>query len=189
MEVAKTELDRMTEGGVHQGLVLSVPEYKYSDIRDLENATLLVALDGVTDPRNLGAVVRSAAAFGAHGVLVPERRSAGMTAGAWKASAGAAARLPVARATNRARALEAYRAGGLFVVGLAAGGKAEVGALALADSPLVLVVGSEGQGLSRIVTAACDEVASIPMASSVESLNAGVAASIALFSVAQARRA
>ncbi len=150
---------------------------------------LIVALDGVTDPRNLGAVVRSAAAFGAHGVLVPERRSAGMTAGAWKASAGAAARIPVARATNLARALEAYRAAGLFVVGLAAGGSAEIGALALADSPLVLVVGSEGQGLSRIVTAACDEVASIPMASSVESLNAGVAASIALFSVAQARRA
>lgn len=195
LECSRTELDRVSGGAVHQGLALQVPQYEYAHPDDLVaraheqgETPLIVALDGVTDPRNLGAVVRSAAAFGAHGVLVPERRSAGMTAGAWKASAGAAARIPVARATNLARALEAYRAAGLFVVGLAAGGSAEVGALALADSPLVLVVGSEGQGLSRIVTAACDEVASIPMASSVESLNAGVAASIALFSVAQARR-
>jgi 23S rRNA (guanosine2251-2'-O)-methyltransferase len=196
LECSRAELDRASGGAVHQGLALQVPAYEYAHPDDLVarahdqgETPLLVALDGVTDPRNLGAVVRSAAAFGAHGVLVPERRSAGMTAGAWKASAGAAARIPVARATNLARALEAYRAAGLFVVGLAAGGSAEIGALALADSPLVLVVGSEGQGLSRIVTAACDQVASIPMASSVESLNAGVAAGIALFSVAQARRA
>src|SRR5690606_20239235 len=137
---------------------------------------LIVALDGVTDPRNLGAVVRSAAAFGGHGVVVPERRSAGMTVGAWKASAGAAARLPVARTTNLARQLRAYQDAGLFIVGLAGDGDTEIGAVEVADGPLCLVVGSEGAGMSRIVTETCDLVARIPIVRTVESLNAGVAA-------------
>ncbi|MDH5279403.1 MAG: RNA methyltransferase, partial [Actinomycetota bacterium] len=110
MESSRAELDRLTNGAVHQGLVLQVPPYEYAHPDDLlmpagGGAGLVVALDGITDPRNLGAVVRSAAAFGAHGVLVPERRSAGMTASAWKTSAGAAVRVPVARATNLSRAL------------------------------------------------------------------------------------
>ncbi|HET6918391.1 MAG TPA: RNA methyltransferase, partial [Jiangellaceae bacterium] len=123
LEAPRSELDRITAGAVHQGIALSVPPYEYAHPDDLVTTArsagevpLVVALDGVTDPRNLGAVIRSAAAFGAHGVVIPERRSAGMTAGAWKSSAGAAARVPVARATNLARQLRAYRDAGLFVV-------------------------------------------------------------------------
>ncbi len=194
MEAPRRELDRLTGDAPHQGLALQVPPYRYAHPKDLvdqaiasDAAPLIVALDGVTDPRNLGAVVRSAAAFGAHGVLVPERRSAGMTAAAWKTSAGAAARVPVARATNLARALESYRKAGLFVVGLAGDGDQEVGALDLATEPLVLVTGSEGKGLSRVVREQCDVVARIPIAGEVESLNASVATGVALYAVASAR--
>jgi 23S rRNA (guanosine2251-2'-O)-methyltransferase len=194
LEVSRTELDRMTDRGMHQGLALQVPPYQYAHPDDLlataleAPAPLLVALDGVTDPRNLGAVVRSAAAFGAQGVLVPERRAAGMTAAAWRTSAGAAARLPVARATNLVRALKAYREAGLFVVGLAADGPTSLDDLELATGPLVVVVGSEGAGLSRLVGQTCDLTVAIPMAGGTESLNAGIAAAVALAEVARRRR-
>jgi 23S rRNA (guanosine2251-2'-O)-methyltransferase len=146
-----------------------------------------VALDGVTDPRNLGAVVRSVAAFGGTGVVVPERRAAGMTASAWKTSAGAAARIPVAQTVNLVRQLKAYQAAGCMVVGLSADGEVSLPALSLADGPLVLVVGAEGGGLSRLVAETCDQLVSIPMANQLESLNAGVAASVALYAIARAR--
>jgi 23S rRNA (guanosine2251-2'-O)-methyltransferase len=194
LEVTKPELDRLTDGAVHQGVALQVPPYDYGDVEDLldaaaasDRAPLVVALDGVTDPRNLGAVLRSAGAFGAHGVLVPERRSAGVTASAWKVSAGAAARVPVARATNLVRALERLHEAGCFVVGLDGGGDVAVADLPYSTDPLVLVVGSEGKGLSRLVREHCDAIASIPIASAVESLNAGVAAGIALYEVARQR--
>jgi 23S rRNA (guanosine2251-2'-O)-methyltransferase len=196
IETGRAELDRLTGGSVHQGLALKVRPYDYAapeELLDRARAAgapaLIVALDGVTDPRNLGAVARSAAAFGGHGVLVPARRSAKVTAGAWKASAGALARVPVAQVPNLTRALAAYQHAGLFVVGLDAGGAATVGDLAVADAPLVLVVGSEGRGLSRLVAERCDVLARIPMAADTESLNAGVAAGIALHAVAAARAA
>ena len=125
-----------------------------------------MALDSVTDPRNLGAVVRSAAGFGAHGVVIPERRAAGMTASAWKTSAGAAARVPVAQVVNLTRQLKAYQEAGCMVIGLAADGDVSLPDLDLADGPLVIVVGSEGKGLSRLVAETCDQLVSIPMASS-----------------------
>ena len=194
LEVSRGELDRITDGAVHQGLAARVPAYEYAHPDDLlERAEsfgeppLIVALDSVTDPRNLGAVVRSAAGFGAHGVLVPERRSAGMTASAWKTSAGAAARLPVAQATNLVRQLKAYQEAGCMVVGLAADGEVSLPDLDLADGPLVVVVGSEGDGLSRLVAETCDQLVAIPMATDLESLNAGVAASVTLYAIAQAR--
>jgi len=194
LEVARAELDRLTDGAVHQGLAARVPAYEYAhpdDLLDRASAAgekpLIVALDSVTDPRNLGAVVRSAAGFGAHGVLVPERRSAGMTASAWKTSAGAAARVPVAQATNLTRQLKAYQAAGCMVVGLAADGDVSLPTFELAEGPLVLVVGSEGDGLSRLVAETCDQLLSIPMATGLESLNAGVAASVALYAIAQRR--
>ncbi|WP_231155678.1 23S rRNA (guanosine(2251)-2'-O)-methyltransferase RlmB [Streptomyces sp. CNZ748] len=194
MEAPRPELDRMTNGLNHQGLVLQVPPYEYAHPEDLvANARddgedpLIVALDGVTDPRNLGAVVRSVSAFGGHGVLVPERRAAGMTAGAWKTSAGAAARTPVARATNLTRALEAYKKAGITVVGLAADGEAELSALEVLDGPVVVVVGSEGKGLSRLVGETCDVRVRIPMPGGAESLNAGVAAGIVLYEAARRR--
>jgi 23S rRNA (guanosine2251-2'-O)-methyltransferase len=194
MEMTRQQLDRMTGGAMHQGLALQVPAYEYLTPEALlaraqaADLPLLVALDGVTDPRNLGAVVRSAAAFGAQGILVPERRAAGMTASAWRTSAGAAARLPVARCTNLTRTLESYKKAGLFTVGLAADGEVGLDQLELATSPLVLVVGSEGEGLGRLVTEACDLTVSIPMAAGTESLNAGMAAAVALAEVARVRR-
>lgn len=195
MEVSRAELDRMTGKALHQGLALQVPPYTYLHPDDLlaralaSTAPLLVALDGVTDPRNLGAVVRSAAAFGAQGVLVPERRSAGMTAAAWRTSAGAAARLPVARCTNLARTLKQYRDAGMFAVGLAADGDVALDDLQLATEPLVIVVGSEGDGLGRLVAQSCDLTLSITMADGNESLNAGIAAAVTLAEVARVRRA
>ncbi|HMD94597.1 MAG TPA: 23S rRNA (guanosine(2251)-2'-O)-methyltransferase RlmB [Trebonia sp.] len=192
LEAGMAELDRLTGGAVHQGVALRVRPYEYAHPDDFVDTAapvppLIVALDGVTDPRNLGAVVRSAAAFGATGIVVPGRRSAGVTAGAWKASAGALARLPVARAVNLTRTLEAYKSHGLFVAGLDAAGATGVHDMPVADGPLVLVVGSEGRGLSRVVAGACDLLVKIPMASGTESLNAGVAASIALYEIAAAR--
>ncbi|MER6122754.1 23S rRNA (guanosine(2251)-2'-O)-methyltransferase RlmB [Streptomyces sp. NPDC001795] len=194
MEAPRPELDRMTNGLNHQGLVLQVPPYEYAHPEDLTDAAydegedpLIVALDGVTDPRNLGAVVRSVSAFGGHGVVVPERRAAGMTAGAWKTSAGTAARTPVARATNLTRALEAYQKAGITVVGLAADGDVELGELEALEGPVVIVVGSEGKGLSRLVGETCDFRVRIPMPGGAESLNAGVAAGIVLYEAARRR--
>jgi len=194
LEAGASELDRLTGGALHQGLALRVRPYDYAHPDDLlaraadaGQLPLIVALDGVTDPRNLGAVARSAAAFGAHGVLVPSRRGAGVTAGAWKASAGALARIPVARAANLARALASYRDAGVFVAGLDAAGETPVRDLDLATAPLALVIGSEGRGLSRIVGQACDVLVRIPIAARTESLNAGVAAGIALYEVAAIR--
>ncbi len=194
LEAGAAELDRLTGGALHQGLALRVRAYDYAHPDDLlaraadaGQLPLIAALDGVTDPRNLGAIARSAAAFGAHGVVVPSRRGAGVTAGAWKASAGALARIPVARAANLARALQSYRDAGIFVAGLDAAGDTAIRDLDLATAPLVLVTGSEGRGLSRIVTQACDVLVRIPIAASTESLNAGVATGIALYEIATIR--
>lgn len=198
MEVPRGELDRMTAGAVHQGLAARIPAYEYAHADDLLDAAtsvgerpLIVALDSVTDPRNLGAVIRSASGFGAHGVLIPERRAASMTASAWKTSAGAAARIPVAQTVNLTRQLRAYQDAGCQVVGLAADGDLTLPELVedadLARGPLVVVVGSEGDGLGRLVSQTCDRLVSIPMASTLESLNAGVAASVALYAISQAR--
>jgi 23S rRNA (guanosine2251-2'-O)-methyltransferase len=197
LETSMFELDRLTDDAVHQGVALRIRPYEYAHPDDLladrpgaapsRGVPLIVALDGVTDPRNLGAIVRSAAAFGASGVVVPSRRSASVTASAWKSSAGALARLPVARVVNLTRALEAYKQRGLFVAGLDAEGTVDVHEMSIADGPMVLVVGSEGRGLSRIVASACDMVVRIPMASGMESLNAGIAASIALYEIATVR--
>lgn len=192
LEAQRTELDRLSDGAVHQGIALQVPPYEYAHPADLVDpeapgTPLVVALDGITDPRNLGAIVRSVAAFGGHGVVVPERRSAGMTAGAWKTSAGAAARVPVAMATNLTRALQDFRKAGFFVLGLDMDGDVLLPEVALADQPLVIVVGSEGKGLSRLVAETCDQIVSVPMSSAIESLNAGVAASVTLYEIARQR--
>jgi 23S rRNA (guanosine2251-2'-O)-methyltransferase len=195
LEVGKAEFDRMSGGALHQGIGLQVPPYDYAHpddllglARDSGRPPLLVALDGVTDPRNLGAVVRSAAAFEAHGVVVPQRRSVGMTASAWRTSAGAAARLPVARAVNLARALAAYQDAGLQTVGLAADGDVDLHDYDGFADPVALVVGAEGAGLSRLVRERCDVVVRIPITRDTESLNVSVAAGIALYAAAAARR-
>lgn len=195
LEVGRAELDRMTGGVLHQGVGLQVPPYAYEPFEDMLAASaeaaapLLVALDGVTDPRNLGAVIRSAAAFGAQGVFMTERRAAGMTATAWRTSAGAAARLPVSQVTNLTRAIKTCQRAGFVVIGLDADGETSVYDLEAAVGPVVVVVGSEGRGLSRLVGETCDLRVSIPMASSVESLNASVAAAVALAEITRRRTA
>jgi 23S rRNA (guanosine2251-2'-O)-methyltransferase len=195
LEVPRADLDRITGGALHQGVALQVPPYSYAHPDELLEAAsesaepgLIVALDGVTDPRNLGAVVRSVGAFGGHGVVVPQRRAAGMTAVAWRTSAGTAARVPVARATNLTRTLREYATAGFMVAGLDAEGSVTLDDFELAADPLVLVVGSEGKGLSRLVKQTCDVTVAIPLAGAVESLNASVAAGVVLAEVARQRR-
>ena len=207
LEADRLEMDRIAHSSNHQGVVLKAQPFQYSSLAELvdradkkaramEAATsegariaarpLFIALDGVTDPQNLGAVIRSAAAFGANGVILPERRSASVTAAAWKVSAGAAA--PVARVVNLTKAIESLKERGYYSVGLDGGGDALVGETGFETDPLVVVLGSEGNGLSRLVREACDSIAGIPMSNMVESLNASVAAGITLYAVARARR-
>lgn len=196
LEVAREELDKLTGGALHQGMGLAVPPFDYAAPDDLlaraqesGQPPLLVALDGVTDPRNLGAVVRCAAAFGAHGVVLPQRRSAGMSAVAWRTSAGTAATLPIAMTVNLTRQLKEWASSGLMIAGLDADGAAPIDELDLATGPLVVVVGSEGRGLSRLVRETCDVRVSIPMSGDVESLNASVASGVLLAEIARRRRA
>ena len=148
---------------------------------------LFVALDGITDPRNLGAIIRSVAAFGGHGVILPQRRSTGVTASAWKTSAGAAARTPVALAANLTATIKEFKKKGVFVVGLDGDGDMNLQNFTLGREPLLIVVGSEGKGLSRLVTENCDAIVSIPISSATESLNAGIAASVTLYEVSKLR--
>lgn len=197
LEIMRPELDRISgRDAVNQGVALKVPPYEYAHPVELLDAVtrrgqtpLFVALDGITDPRNLGAIIRSTAAFGGHGVIVPQRRSVGVTASAWKTSAGAAARTPVAMASNLTQTLKAFKERGVFVLGLDGGGAVSLPGLELADRPVVIVVGSEGKGLSRLVTETCDEIVSIPISAGTESLNAGIAASVTLYEVSRLRAA
>ncbi|MFM6971940.1 MAG: 23S rRNA (guanosine(2251)-2'-O)-methyltransferase RlmB, partial [Rhodoluna sp.] len=194
-EITRPEIDRMTGfDSVHQGIALQVPPYKYQHPMEMLDMILargqkplLVALDGITDPRNLGAIIRSVAAFGGQGVILPQRRSTGVTASAWKTSAGAAARIPVALAANLNATLKDLKKRGLFVVGLDGDGDMQLTDFKLGTEPLVLVVGSEGKGLSRLVTENCDAVVSIPISGNAESLNAGIAVSVSLYEVSKRR--
>ena len=194
-EITRPEVDRMTGyDSVHQGIALQVPPYKYQHPMEMLDTILsrgqtplIVALDGITDPRNLGAIIRSVAAFGGQGVIVPQRRSTGVTASAWKTSAGAAARIPVALAANLNATLKDLKKRGCFVIGLDGGGDMQMHDFKLGAEPLVLVIGSEGKGLSRLVQENCDAIASISISGTTESLNAGIAASVALYEVSKRR--
>ena len=188
-EHSKSDLDAMADGVVHQGIALTTAPYEYSDLSDIlglgtdRRPALLIALDGVTDTRNLGAIARSAAAFGGTGLIIPSRRSATVNAAAWRTSAGALAHIPVAMVTNLTRALVDAQKAGFTVVGLAGEGASSLDSLDIGNEPVVLVVGSEGKGLGRLVSDTCDYLASIPIDSRIESLNASVAASIAMYSL------
>jgi len=194
LEVTRPELDKLTLGATHQGVAARLGPYAYASLDDILAAAdergeppLVVVLDGITDPRNLGAIIRSASGFGAHGVVIPERRAAQITAAAWKTSAGAAARVAVAKVTNLTRALNELKEANVMVIGLAADGEVAIAESNLIDGPLAVVIGSEGKGLSRLVGETCDQIVSIPMGGGLESLNAGVAAGVALYAVGQAR--
>ncbi len=189
-EVHRAELEGINANS--QGIILAIKPYQYSSFQEIteraNHPILIVALDGVTDPRNLGAIVRSSAAFGAAGVVMTERRAAAMTASAWKSSAGAAARLPVAQVTNMARTIDDAKKLGCFVIGLDGESDETLSGMKVAKENVMIVVGSEGKGLSRLVREKCDLVVSIPMRATTESLNASVATSIALFWVDEQRR-
>lgn len=207
LEADRLEMDRIAHSSNHQGVTLRTLPYEYATLQQLadraetkahamENASprartlarpLFIALDGVTDPQNLGAVIRSAAAFGANGVIIPERRSASVNAAVWKVSAGTVAHMPVAKVVNLTKAIEGLKERGYYAVGLDGKGKAEVGRTGFETDPLVVVLGSEGKGISRLVREQCDTLAAIPMSTLAESLNASVAAGIALSSVYSAR--
>jgi 23S rRNA (guanosine2251-2'-O)-methyltransferase len=193
-EVPRGTIDGVTGTTTHQGIALVIKPFNYSDFDQIlvnarvdGKAGLIIGMDGVTDPHNLGAIVRSAAAFGADGVVIPERRNASMTGSAWKSSAGAAARMPISQVTNLVRSIEDAKKAGFFVVGLAADGDEELPKFSLAKESVYVIVGSEGKGLSRLAREKCDLVVSIPMSSEVESLNASVATAIVMHWIAAER--
>jgi 23S rRNA (guanosine2251-2'-O)-methyltransferase len=190
-EVARGVIDGLTGTTMHQGIALVIKPFQYKPFDEMvansKKPALIVGLDGITDPHNLGAIVRSAAAFGADGVVIPERRSSSMTGSAWKSSAGAAARMPIAQVTNFVRSIEDAKKAGFFVVGLDAEGDEILPNFSLAMESVYLIVGSEGKGISRLAREKCDLVLSIPMESTVESLNASIATAVVLYWIASVR--
>ena len=191
--VPREQLDDVAGGLVHQGVVAHAPSFPYADlVQVLANAQgppLLVALDGVTDPHNLGSICRTAEAAGAHAVLVTERRAAPVTPVAEKAAAGALAHLPVVRVTNLVRTLQQLADRPLWSLGLDADGEVALADSPLLTEPLVLVIGDEGRGLARLTRDAVDQRVTLPMRGRVGSLNASVAAGVALYTVLGARDA
>jgi 23S rRNA (guanosine2251-2'-O)-methyltransferase len=188
--VARGELDRMARGAHHQGAIAVAPELSIKTLHDLElgPSTLLCALDELQDPQNFGAVIRSAVALGATGVLWPEHRSAPLSMATFRASAGAVEHATLCRVGSLPDALVKLRGSGLLAVGLDAQGPVMLSEVDL-TGPIVLVVGAEGKGLRRTVKGACDHVARLPMAGPIASLNASVAAAIALYETARQRTA
>ncbi|MDO4741341.1 MAG: 23S rRNA (guanosine(2251)-2'-O)-methyltransferase RlmB [Eubacteriales bacterium] len=189
-EVDRVRLDQMAPN--HQGLIAVASAYSYKTVDDMlalakerGEAPLLVILDGVTDPHNLGAIIRSAECAGAHGVIIPERRAVGLTPAAVKSSAGAVEYLPVAKETNLTRVIERLKKEGVWIYGAAMNGenyrKVDFSGAA------AIVIGSEGEGISRLVSDSCDKLVSLPMKGHIDSLNASVAAGILLYAVAGAR--
>ena len=184
----RADLDARAEGLVHQGVLALAPAFAYARLDEVvdqagDEPLLLVALDGVTDPHNLGSIARSAEAVGAQGLLLPSRRAAGVTPTAEKAAAGALAHLPVVRMANLARDLRSLKERGIWVVGLDGETDEEIGDSRLLTEPLVVVVGAEGGGLARLTREICDQLVRLPMRGQVGSLNASVAAGVALYEV------
>jgi 23S rRNA (guanosine2251-2'-O)-methyltransferase len=190
-EVTWARLGQISSGGVHQGIVLQPAAAESLDLptllegcRELAEPPLLIALDGLTDPQNLGSIVRSAEALGAHGMVLPQRRSAGLTGSVAKVAAGALEHLPVARVVNLNRALDALKQEGYRVVGLAGEGSVTLEEADL-SGPLVIVTGSEGEGLSMLTRRSCDQLVRVPLRGATPSLNAGVATALVLYEVAR----
>lgn len=193
--VDRAVLDQRSDGLVHQGVLALAPPYPHASLDAVleriaarSERALLVALDGVTDPHNLGSIARTAEAVGAHALLVPGRRSAGVTPTAEKSAAGALAHLPVAEVTNLVRTLGQLHDRGVWSLGLDGDAEVELGDHPLVTEPCVLVVGAEGGGLSRLVRERCDALVRLPMVGRVGSLNASVAAGVALYELLRHRR-
>jgi 23S rRNA (guanosine2251-2'-O)-methyltransferase len=191
--VDRARIEELANGGVHQGIVARVGPYQYSGLDEILAAPdpLVLVLDGVTDPRNLGAILRAADGAGASGVVIPKDRAAGVTAAAVKASAGASEHARVARETNLRRAIDRMKKSGLWVYAAEGEAEREGGtpyyALDL-TGPVALVLGSEGRGIRRLVREGCDGAVSIPMLGAVESLNVSVAVAVLLYEAQRQRR-
>jgi 23S rRNA (guanosine2251-2'-O)-methyltransferase len=188
----RTELDRMAGTAAHQGVVAVTGAKQYNDLNDVIEAkrgqySLLVVLDGVEDPHNLGAILRTADAAGANGVVIPERRAAAVTGTVTKASAGASEHLPIAKVTNIARTIEELKDSNVWTVGLDERGKQTYDALDY-NMDCALVLGGEGKGLHDLVKRKCDFLVSIPMLGKVPSLNVSVAAAVVLYEIVRQRR-
>jgi 23S rRNA (guanosine2251-2'-O)-methyltransferase len=185
----RAEIDRLSDGGNHQGVVARTVRFRYTPLEEIlaAGSPSLLFLDGVTDPHNVGALIRSAGAAGFDGVVLPTRRSSGVTPAVRRVAAGAAEVVPVARVANLARALEEAKSAGMWVVGLDEAGEADVWSSNLLDPPVALVLGAEGRGLSRNVADHCDGVVRIPMQGRIASLNVSVAGGIAMFEIARRR--
>ena len=187
--VPRAEIDRLSEGGNHQGVLAHTARYRYTPLAELLAGPTpsLLFLDGVTDPHNVGALIRTAGAAGLDGVVLPTRRSSGVTPAVRRVAAGAAEVVPVARVPNLSQALEEAKAAGLWIVGLDERGEGDVWSSDLLEPPVGLALGAEGQGLSKNVAVHCDGLVRIPMDGPIESLNVSVAGGIAMFEIARRR--
>lgn len=192
IEVNKEKLDKNADGGKHQGVMAYIASYEYSSVRDIldkakekDEEPFIILLDNIVDPHNLGAIIRTANIAGAHGVIIPKRRAVGLTAVVAKTSAGAIEHTPVAKVSNLARTLEDLQKEGLWAV------CADMEGTTMYDldlkGPICMIVGSEGQGVSRLVKEKCDFIASIPMKGEINSLNASVAAGVLMYEIARQR--
>lgn len=191
--VARERLDQIARGSNHQGVAAAVSAFRYHDLDELlalaiqrNEPPLLLALDSIQDVHNLGSLMRTAEAVGAHGIILPEHRAAGVTPAVVKSSAGAIEHLRVTQVTNLVRTLDDLKARGIWAIGLAGDAQASFETVDL-DRPLVLVVGSEGKGLGRLVREHCDLLVNLPMRGQINSLNAAIAGSIALYAAWRAR--
>ena len=191
-EVVKQKLDEMSQTKNHQGVIALVSEHEYADVEDIINSAeskgekpFIIILDNITDPHNLGAIIRTAECAGAHGVIIPKRRSVGLTAVVGKTSAGAIEYMPVARVTNIARTIDDLKSRGIWVACADMGGDDYFDASL--DGALALVIGSEGEGVSRLVKEKCDFTVSIPMYGKISSLNASVAAALLMYEAVRQR--
>lgn len=190
----RIEMDQLVGSTQHQGLVAEIADLKFSEIEDIFDLAeqkgeqvLMVLLDGITDPRNFGAIIRSAEVLGAHGVVIEERRSAPLSAVVAKTAAGATAYLPIAQVKNMARFMDQIKEEGVWIYGAAGEARIDLTRVDY-DRPLALVIGSEGEGMRRLVREKCDELVSIPIKGKVQSLNAGVAASILIYQAVLSRK-
>ncbi len=191
-EVDKQRLDELSQSGVHQGVLAYVTPYSYVEVDDIlarahekGEAPFLVILDEITDPHNLGAVIRTAECCGVHGVVIPKRRAVGLTPAAIKASAGAVEYLPVAKVTNIAVLMDELKKKGIWIVGADVSGQLYTGQDL--KGPIALVIGSEGKGMARLIKEKCDFLVRIPLKGRIESLNASVAAGILMAEVVRQR--
>ncbi len=187
----RAELDRLTDGVRHQGVVALADDYEFCELDEIlayaEGAPVLVALDQVTDPQNLGAIIRSAVTLGLNGVIFPKHRAAGITGAVVRASAGATEHASIARVTNLQRTLLSLSESGMEIIGLDAGADVDIHELAPSAAGRILVIGSEGKGLRRMVRQRCDIVVQIPQKGPMDSLNASVAAAIAMYEISRKR--